>query len=110
MKKKGGNTIVVSTLDELEQINGLAIQLGVKLVLSENGETVLRDQDTVAYYNPGGNDEDKRLRSVATINRVITFSEKESLGAFILALSIKDFSVNSIDEWHNMIKEDVSTL
>lgn len=110
LKKKGGNTIVVSTFDELEHINGLATQLGVKLILSENVEALLRNEDTVAYYNPNGNDEDKRLRSVATLNRVITFTEKETLEAFISALSIKDFSVNSIEEWHNMIKEDVNAL
>ncbi|MCQ6274326.1 carbamoyl phosphate synthase large subunit [Bacillus sp. V3B] len=110
LKKKGGKTIVVSTFDELEHISGLATQSGVQLVLSEDVETMLRDQDTVAYYNPDGNDEDKRLRSVATISRVITFTEKESLEAFISALAIKDFSVNSIEEWHNMMKEDVSAL
>ena len=45
--------------------------------------------------------EDKRLRAIATGNRVITFSEKESLVAFLQSLTVKDITVHSIEEWHN---------
>ena len=36
--------------------------------------------------------EDKRLRSIATGNRVITFTQKESLDAFLIALSVKEIN------------------
>ena len=49
--------------------------------------------------------EDKRLRSIATGNRVITFTEKESLAAFLIALTVKEINVNSIEEWHNKTKK-----
>ena len=69
---------------------------------------LLKDSNTIAYYNPGGLKDDKQLRSIATKNRVITFSEKESLYAFLQSLTVKDFTVHSIEEWYNMMKEDVN--
>ncbi len=110
LQKKTGNVIVVSTLEKLENITSLAEQSGATIVLEKDAETVLKDANTIAYYNPGGLDEDKLLRSIATRNRVITFTEKESLQAFLLGLTIKDFTVHSIEEWHNLIKEDVSAV
>ena len=51
-----------------------------KFVLAEEDvESILKDSDTIAYYNPGGMKNDKHLRAIATRNRVITFTEKESL-------------------------------
>ena len=50
------------------------------------------------------------LRAIATKNRVITFSEKESLYAFLQSLTVKDFNVHSIEDWYNMTKEDVNAL
>ena len=52
-----------------------AAQSGSKLVLAdENVEPLLKDSNTIAYYNPGGLKEDKQLRAIATKNSVITFS------------------------------------
>lgn len=110
LQKKNGNVIVVSTLAELENITNLAEQAGVTIVLEEQAEAILKDVNTVAYYNPGSLNEDKLLRSIATRNRVITFTEKESLQAFLSGLTIKNFTVHSIEEWHNMTTEDVSAL
>ena len=71
----------------------------------------LKNSDTIAYFNPGDELEDKRLRSIAAGNRVITFTQKESLAAFLLALTIKEININSIEEWHNKTKKgDVKVL
>ncbi|WP_338472149.1 carbamoyl phosphate synthase large subunit [Niallia sp. XMNu-256] len=110
LKNKQGNVILVSTMEDLEPLKELAAQSGSKLVLIGNEETYLKDSQTIAYYNPGGHEEDKALRAVATKNRVITFTEKESLQAFLLALTIKDFTVHSIEDWYNMKKEDVNAI
>jgi len=110
LNKKHGNSIVVSTLDGLENSIELAARSGVKLILAGDAEIELKESNTIAYFNPERKVEDKRLRSVATTNRVITFTEKESLDAFLLALTVKDITVHSIEEWHKMIKEDVSAL
>lgn len=108
LKQKTGHSIVVSTLDGLEKAKDLAAQAGVQLVLAEEPEKELADSDTIAYFNPHELNEDKYFRSLATRNRVITFTEKESLNAFLTALTIKDFNVHSIEEWHNLLKKDVN--
>ena len=110
LKQKTGHSILVSTLAELEQAEEDAAQAGVKLILADDAEKSLADPDTIAYYNPNGRTEDKYFRSLATRNRVITFSEKESLIAFLKALTIKDFTVHSIEEWHNLLKRDVDAV
>jgi carbamoyl-phosphate synthase large subunit len=110
LKQKTGHFILVSTLAELDKAEEYAAQAGVKLILSDDAETSLADPDTIAYYNPDGRTEDKYLRSLATRNRVITFTEKESLIAFLNALTIKGFTVHSIEEWHNLLKRDVDAV
>ena len=111
LKEKKGTTVVVSTLDGLEKLKDLAIQAGITFVSAEDAETELKNSDTIAYFNPGDELEDKRLRSIAAGNRVITFTQKESLAAFLLALTIKEININSIEEWHNKTKKgDVKVL
>jgi carbamoyl-phosphate synthase large subunit len=110
LKKKSGHIILVSTMDKLEKADELAAKAGVTLVLAQDAEKKLADPDIIAYYNPNGLPEDKYFRSLATRNRVITFTEKESLTAFITALTIKDFTVHSIEEWHNLLKRDVDAV
>ena len=109
LKNKKGNVILVSTMDGLDQYNEMAAQSQSKLILTGNhAESLLKDANTVAYYNPGGLPQDKQLRSIATKNRVITFSEKESLYAFLQARTVKNFTVQSIEDWYNIMKEDVN--
>ena len=111
LKEKKGNTVVVSTLDGLETLKDQAVQAGITFVSAEDAETELKNSDTIAYFNPGDELEDKRLRSIAAGNRVITFTQKESLAAFLLALTIKEININSIEEWHNKTKKgDVKVL
>ncbi|WP_428911366.1 carbamoyl phosphate synthase large subunit [Niallia sp. Krafla_26] len=109
LKNKKGTTVLVSTLNGLENYQDVATASGSKLVLTgEQSEALLKDENTIAYYNPSGLQQDKQLRAIATKNRVITFSEKESLYAFLQALTVKDFTVHSIEDWYNMMKEDVN--
>ena len=100
LKEKNGKSIVVSTLDELESLKDLTVQAGITFVLADDAESELKHSNTIAYYNPGDVLEDKRLRSIAIGNRVITFTQKESLAAFLIALSVKEININSIEEWH----------
>ncbi len=110
LKNKQGNIILVSTMDGLQPLEALAAESGSKLVSNDNDEILLKDSNTIAYYNPGGLEEDKAMRTIATKNRVITFTEKESLQAFLLALTVNDFTVHSIEDWYKMKKEDVNTI
>nr|WP_295972953.1 carbamoyl phosphate synthase large subunit [uncultured Bacillus sp.] len=110
LKHKKGHSILVSTLEHLEQATELATKAGVTLRLAESTDKGLADCETIAYYNPNGGPEDKYFRSLATRNRMITLTEKESLIAFLTALAIKDFTVHSIEEWHNLLKRNVKAI
>ena len=101
LKEKKGKTVVVSTLLGLEKLEDQAIGSGITFVLADDVESELKHSNTIAYYNPGDVLEDKRLRSIATRNRVITFTQIESLAAFLLALTVNEINIHSIEEWHN---------
>ena len=101
LKEKKGKTVVVSTLLGLEKLEDQAIGSGITFVLADDVESELKHSNTIAYYNPGDVLEDKRLRSIATRNRVITFTQIESLAAFLLALTVNEINIQSIEEWHN---------
>src|SRR6476620_1331267 len=64
LKEKKGTTVVVSTLDGLEKLKDQAIQSGITFVLADDVETELKNSDTIAYFKPGDELEDKRLRSI----------------------------------------------
>ena len=100
----------MSTLDGLGSDRNMQLKQVLSLVLAEDAETELADQDTIAYYNPNDRTKIKDSVRIATRNRVITFTEKESLAAFLIALTVKDFTLHSIEEWHNMMKKDVNAV
>jgi carbamoyl-phosphate synthase large subunit len=78
----------------------IKVLLCLSMACSSSYCILLKHSNTIAYYNPGDVLEDKRLRSIAIGNRVITFTQKESLAAFLIALSVKEININSIEEWH----------
>ncbi|MCM3274499.1 carbamoyl-phosphate synthase large subunit, partial [Paenibacillus elgii] len=77
--------VVVKTTEDLEAIYKVAeqVQLSVKMADNNTVESLLKDKRTVAFYNPTNLKEDKLSRELATRNRIITFTQKESLEAFI---------------------------
>ncbi|MFB6465318.1 carbamoyl phosphate synthase large subunit [Cytobacillus sp. Hz8] len=78
---------------------------GAKVLFSK--EEDMNQENTVVYYNPGNSEADKKLREVATKNRIITFSVKESLKAFLKALASDQITVDSMKDWESLIKEEV---
>jgi carbamoyl-phosphate synthase large subunit len=101
----GGRIVVKDDLDsfrhELEE---------EQYEIMQSDDTSLLNEDTVAYYNPFQQEEDKELREYATKRRIITFTEKESLFAFLKSLNIHHFSVKPIDEWYSKLKEEDVTM
>jgi carbamoyl-phosphate synthase large subunit len=59
-------------------------------------------QETFALYNPGISEEDKRMREMGTKNRILTFSEKETLIALLKSMSAGDWDVKSIEDWQGI--------
>ncbi|MGV3240912.1 hypothetical protein ACEF17_12575, partial [Streptococcus hyovaginalis] len=86
------------------------VQLSVEIADSQTVESLLADKSTVAFYNPTNLQEDRQSRELATRNRIITFTQKESLEAFISSFKGKDITVHSIQEWHTNIRKGVSTV
>ncbi|WP_075981449.1 carbamoyl phosphate synthase large subunit [Bacillus massilinigeriensis] len=72
-----------------------------------SNEEEINQEDVVVYYNPRKTEEDKKLRETATKNRIITFTEKESLKAFLDALNSPSVTVNSMEDWELLMKEEV---
>ncbi|GLB58887.1 carbamoyl phosphate synthase large subunit [Cytobacillus sp. NCCP-133] len=59
-------------------------------------------QETFALYNPNQQEKDQKMREEATKNRILTFTEKETLLAMLSSLASEDWDVQSIEEWHQI--------
>jgi len=104
--------IVVKTTEDVVDICKKAEQVHLSVEIADNKtvESLLADKGTVAFYNPTNLQEDKQSRELATRNRIITFTQKESLEAFISSFKGKELTVHSIQEWHEYIRKGVSTV
>lgn len=91
-----------------EQI-GFSIKNEKYEMIQSEDDSLLADH-TIAYYNPKEEDEDISLREYATKKRIINFTEIESYQAFCKALEVEDFEVHAIEEWHLVLRKDVSTV
>lgn len=79
-------------------IRTLAKESKTKLLDAQGAEL---DETTVALYNPFTGEENQRMREWAVKNRLHTFSELESLEAYLLALTEKDWQAVAIEDWQN---------
>ncbi|MED1605708.1 carbamoyl phosphate synthase large subunit [Cytobacillus kochii] len=77
-------------------IRTLAKESNTKLLDAQGAEL---DETTVALYNPFTGVENQRMREWAVKNRLHTFSELESLEAYLLALTEKDWQAVAIEDW-----------
>ncbi|MBT2689026.1 carbamoyl phosphate synthase large subunit [Bacillus sp. ISL-47] len=57
-------------------------------------------KETLALYNPNQQEKDRRMREMATKNRILTFTEKETLIALLKSMSVEEWDVQSIEDWH----------
>jgi carbamoyl-phosphate synthase large subunit len=72
---------------------------------SELTASLVKEEAIIAYYNPDQGLEDKKVRETATKNRVLTFTEEETLLAFLAGQAAKEFSVHSLNEWLSKKRE-----
>ncbi|MEW8986792.1 MAG: hypothetical protein AB2401_07300, partial [Bacillus sp. (in: firmicutes)] len=66
------------------------------------------DCNTIAFFNTQKQETDIKARQMATRNRIITFTELETAKAFLIAVAVKDWEVQSISHWHETINKDVT--
>lgn len=100
--------IVCSQGEDLTDLYQLANQVNMRIVQTDMIETELADEKTVAVYNPKKQATDISARQMATRNRILTFTEKETLQAFLTGLKVDSWQVESIGTWHETMKKDVS--
>ncbi len=89
------------------EVFAAALEVG-DYVLVQSDDDSLLDEQTVAYYNPYPGEQDRKLRESAVKKRILTFTEKESLLAFIKGLTVHDFTVKALEDWHTDLREDVN--
>lgn len=107
-KKIVSGKLLCSILEDVSDLSSLAKQANIKIVQSENFEQELMDKSTICFFNTHKRDEDISARQRATRNRIPTFTEKETLVAFLTAISVDEWKVQSINNWHQIINKDVT--
>ncbi len=110
LKKVENKQIIIKSDNFDIAIKQKAEAVGLTVKTAEEAGPLLAEDQTVAFYNPENGADDKLLRETATRNRLITFTQQESLEAFIESFKADSISVQSINEWHNKSKKGVSTV
>ena len=106
-KNLQGGKIVCSHLEDISDLMELASQVNVELLQTDDVSEGLADKQTIAFFNSQKLDVDIEARQYATKNRMITFTEKETLNAFLMGLTINSWQVESIGNWHQTMKNRV---
>ncbi|MEC1155558.1 carbamoyl phosphate synthase large subunit [Cytobacillus horneckiae] len=102
--KKTEETIVYK--GELpEQLVIAAAASNIKLIFAKADWL---EHKPAAVYNPYTLIEDKEMRETAVKNRILTFSEPETLEAYLVAGTEDIWEAHSIQDWHNEKNEEVS--
>ncbi|WP_077211173.1 carbamoyl phosphate synthase large subunit [Bacillus dakarensis] len=102
IKNKASGTVVLKeAMDDIDFTHE-------SFKLDVSADESLLTEDAIAYYNPYQSTNDEALREYATKRRIITFTEKESLQAFLQALKVHDYTVSAIEEWHSTLIKDVT--
>lgn len=103
-----GGKIVCSNSEDISDLKQLADSVNVELIQCDRFEKGLEDKQTIAFFNTQSLEADIQARQYATKNRIITFTQKETLIAFLTGLTSKGWQVEPIQEWHQQLKEVVS--
>jgi carbamoyl-phosphate synthase large subunit len=97
-----GKCVVIANSPETEELTHYINKAKVVPVFLTQGNMDWNVQETFALYNPGISEEDKRMREMGTKNRILTFSEKETLIALLKSMSAGDWDVKSIEDWQGI--------
>ncbi|MDQ0268760.1 carbamoyl phosphate synthase large subunit [Cytobacillus purgationiresistens] len=92
-----------------EDLRLLAEQSETKIILASTVENWVEIKP-VALFNPQQSSEDQAMRELAVKNRIITFTEIETMEAFLQAQKEDNWQVCSIQDWHNEKNKEVSIL
>jgi carbamoyl-phosphate synthase large subunit len=107
-KKIQGGKLICSNLDDITELKTLAEKVNIEVVQTDMLEEMLADKNTVAFYDTQKQAIDILARQKATRNRIPTFTEKETMKAFLTAVAVVDWNVQPIGHWHQTINKDVT--
>jgi carbamoyl-phosphate synthase large subunit len=107
-KSINGGKLICSTLDDVSELQPFAEKANVEIVQTELMDEQLTDKNTVAFFNTQKQHADILARQKATRIRIPTFTEKETTKAFLMAVAVENWNVQSIGNWHQSINKDVT--
>ncbi len=107
-KKIQGGKLICSNLDDVSELQALAEKANIDVVQTDMLEEMLAYKDIVAFYDTQKQAIDILARQQATRNRIPTFTEKETMKAFLTAVAVEDWNVQPIGYWHQTINKDVT--
>ena len=107
-KDINGGRIVCSHLEDINDLLKLAHKVNIEFVQTDQIDSELADKNTIALFNTHKLETDVASRQNATRNRILTFTHKETLIAFLTALTNEKWQVQSIGYWHQTMKKDVN--
>lgn len=99
--------IVCQSDEEIEDLLPLARAAHVKIIQTDTIETELQKEETLAFYCTKSTEAAIHNRRQSIKQRKYTFTEKETLLAFLIAINQNDWSVQPIEEWLGKLKKDV---
>ena len=107
-KNLHGGKIVCSHLEDISDLMELSRQVNVEFLQTDDISEELADKQTIAFFNTQKLGVDIEARQYATKNRILTFTEKETLNAFLMGLTIDSWQVEPIGNWHKTMKKSVT--
>ncbi|WP_174730854.1 carbamoyl phosphate synthase large subunit [Mesobacillus harenae] len=102
---KTGRTVVFTDKAMPNDLVRLAEETGV--IFAPYKEGILSDKNVIGLYSTEMTDIDREARGNAAQRRLITFSEKETLKAFLSSLRTTSWEVKPMGEWLKELREDV---
>ena len=98
-KRMNKREIVIADDSIDYKLTTLAAKVGVKLVQIKKWTSSWAGKETIALYNPNMSAEDQMMRQEAIKNRILPFTEKETLEAFLMSFTAGEWNTCSIEEW-----------
>lgn len=97
-----GNCVVIANSPKTDELTHYINQAKAVPVFLSQDNMDWNAQETFALYNPGMSEEDKKMREKGTKNRILTFSEKETLIALLNSMTAGELDVKSIEDWQGI--------
>lgn len=79
----------------------------VRFISSKELPSPIRNDKVTAFYSPGISEKDIANRKIATKQRILTFTEEETLRAFLNSTKENQWKVSDIKDWLNRNREEV---